>query len=173
VSTILPCRLPEDVLGALDRYAAEHSGGSRSAAVEQILRRHLRVADLPQKEGQNRASGAAANAWGRTAAATVANMLGAEREAGGQANIYRLADGTPVLVKNAKGEGDRINVLPSMLGRFKILCAGFWDRQGVRCDLFKVPADLFEKHAHQATRGRFLQIDRRTIERLGLRPDAM
>jgi hypothetical protein len=169
MSTIVTCRLPENVLGALDRYAAEHSGGARSAAVEQILRQSLEVADPLPEDGQNRASGAAANAWGRTAAETVAAALGADRVAGEQANIYRLADGTRVLVKNAKGRGDRINVLPGLLGRFKVLCAGFWDGQG--CDLFKVPAALFEKHAHQATGGKFLQIDRRTIERLGLRPE--
>jgi hypothetical protein len=171
VSTIVTCRLPRDILDVLDCYATEHGGGSRSAAVEQILRRFLGVADPSLEDGQNRASGAEANAWGRTAAEVVAKKLGAEKEADEQANIYRLANGQRVLVKNARGKGDRVNVLPNFLGRFEVLCAGFWDQQGTQCDLFEVPADLFEKHAHEATRGKFLQIDRRTIERLGLRPN--
>ena len=168
MSTIVTCRLDEEVLAGLDRDAAEHAHGSRSAALERIVRQHLAIPVRSKTGGQDHASGRAAAAFGRAAAAFLAGQLGASKIALEPANIYRLPTGQRVLIKSSKGLGDRINVLPGMLGRFQYLCAGFWDREGTRCDLFEVPADMFARHARKVSGGKYLQIDRGMIEGLEL-----
>jgi hypothetical protein len=173
VSSIITCRLPRDVLAALDRYVANVPDLSRSAAVAQILRRSLQVAEPPPKVGQNRDSGAVAVAFGRKACAAIAERLGLTPEPGTTANLYRQPDRRRLLLKNARGLGNRINVLPDLLDRFDVLYAGFWNESGTRCELFEVPADLFERNASPVTGGKFRQIKRAKIEQLGLRPTVL
>lgn len=166
MSTIVTCRLDHEVLAGLDRYAAQYTNGSRSAALERLARQQLLIPAAPRTGGQDRASGAAAAAFGREAAAFLARQLGAAKIAEEPANIYGLPNGARVLIKSSRGLGDRINVLPDLRGRFHYLYAGFWDRDGTRCDLFEVPAALFAKHARKVSGGKYLQIDRGMI--LGL-----
>ncbi|HWL69343.1 MAG TPA: hypothetical protein VNS22_13300 [Geminicoccus sp.] len=168
MSTIVTCRLDDEVLAGLDRFAARYTNGSRSAALERLARQQLAIPAQPRTGGQDRASGAAAAAFGKEAAAFLAGQLRATRIVQEPANIYGLPDGTRVLIKSAKGLGERINVLPGLLGRFHYLHAGFWDRQGTACDLFELPADLFVRHARKASQGKYLQIDRGTVECLQL-----
>jgi predicted transcriptional regulator len=172
MSTVVTCRLDADLLDGLDHHAAR-AGVGRSAAIEQILRRHLGVARPPPGDRQTRDSGAAANGWGRATAGAVARSLGAARVAGEPANIFRLEGGERVLIKNSRGRGDRINILPGLLDRFETVYAGFWSRDGERCELFAIPAAVLADCAREVTRGRFLQIDRRTVGRLGLRPTVL
>jgi hypothetical protein len=166
MSTILTVRLGADAFEALRYYARKHAGGSHSAAAAQIIRKHLKLPEPSQRGGQDRETGAAAVHWGEDAVGMVAKVLGATKVTSERGNLYRN-DGRLVLIKNARGKGDRVNVLVSMRDRYTVLYAGFWDEGGTKCDVFQVSATDVAKHARIVTHGKMMQLDRGTLERLG------
>lgn len=95
------------------------------------------------KMGQDRASGAAADKWGRETASALAQKLGATQPSG-SSNECRL-DGERVVIKCAAAANDSVGVTFKMVDRLDAVVAAF-QRENGTFDVWSLTPSVFRAH---------------------------
>lgn len=120
--------------------------------------------------GQNRESGAAANAYGRETAPKIAGVLGATM-LGSESN-EALLDGKRVVIKIAGKNTTSVGVTYSMLEGLETVIAAFQHKTGPY-EVFSLSAPVFLNHARDSRSGggdaRVGLVSRKVFETFGKR----
>jgi len=118
--------------------------------------------------GQNRTTGAAANAYGRETAPKIAAALGAVMR--GSESNEAVLDGKPVVIKIAGKNTTSVGVTYSMLDNIETVYAAFQHKTGPY-EVFALPSSLFLENARDSRSGggdsRVGLVTRKVFETLG------
>lgn len=117
---------------------------------------------------QNRASGAAANAYGRETAPKIAGALGATMN--GTTSNEAMLDGKRVVIKIAGKNTTSVGVTYGMLEGLDSVIAAFQHKTGAY-EVFTLAASVFSQHARDSrssgSDGRVGLVTRKIFETLG------